>query len=316
MRWSVALLSMWLAGCGRVAFDPRDDARMSDDSAVDAAAIIDCPQGDFCLEPVPTTEDLFGVWARSAADVWAVGRNGTILRRTDGAWHVVPSGTTDQLHAVWAAPDSDLVVVGGQNARFMRLANETITSSTAGGPSLNSIWGFASDRFYVVGSASVVQRCDAVSCVDNSAGTTGVLFSVWGSGTGDVWIASLGNDLFHSTDSGPWQLEDPISTNDDWFSVWASNPTDVWAVGYFVERYDGAVWSVVDTSAFAFVFDVAHGIDGRVWFYGMDGVTVWNGTALEPVASPIAGTIVDIHGSDGVLWFVGAAGAIYVHQPL
>jgi hypothetical protein len=308
------VLSIVLAACGRVAFDPREDARIADATS-DAATVVDCPRGDFCLESVPTTEDLFGVWARSAADVWAVGRNGTILHRTDGTWRVVPSGASDVLLSVWAAPDSDAVIVVGQNARFIRLTNETVTLSTSGGPVFNGVWGFASDHFYVVNSSGTVLRCDATSCVDKSTGVTGVLFTVWGSGADDLWIGSLGNDLFHSTSGNTWVLEDPPSANDDWFAGWASSPTDVWAVGYTMERYDGTTWTTVDTSAFNYAFDAVHGLDGRMWFYGLDGVSSWNGSTLVPVASPITGDIQDMHGADGVLWFVGDLGTIYVHQP-
>jgi hypothetical protein len=47
-----------------------------------------------------TTNDLRGVWGRSATDVWAVGSGGAILHWDGGGWSPSASGTTQNLSGV------------------------------------------------------------------------------------------------------------------------------------------------------------------------------------------------------------------------
>jgi len=62
-----------------------------------------------------TTDILFGVWASSGADVWAVGgANGMILHYNGSSWSTVFSGTTSPnfLTGIWGSSSSDLWAVG------------------------------------------------------------------------------------------------------------------------------------------------------------------------------------------------------------
>jgi hypothetical protein len=65
-------------------------------------------------ESVGGPDDLNGVWASSASDVWAVGDSGTILRsHGDGAWSSYPSMSGSNLNAVWGSGPTDIYIVGG-----------------------------------------------------------------------------------------------------------------------------------------------------------------------------------------------------------
>ena len=57
---------------------------------------------------------LFGLWASSPADVWAVGDEGRVCRFDGSAWHEVDCPTDAHLRAVLRAPDGTLMVAGAQ----------------------------------------------------------------------------------------------------------------------------------------------------------------------------------------------------------
>ena len=46
-----------------------------------------------------TIEYLYGVWGSNGDDVFAVGRNGTILRYDGSSWAYMTSGTTEADHS-------------------------------------------------------------------------------------------------------------------------------------------------------------------------------------------------------------------------
>lgn len=63
-------------------------------------------------DPPPTTRTLQSVWGSSGSDVFAVGRNGTILHYNGTSWSPMKSSTTQWLHGVWGSSGSDVFAVG------------------------------------------------------------------------------------------------------------------------------------------------------------------------------------------------------------
>lgn len=57
---------------------------------------------------------LFGLWAASPDDVWAVGDEGRVCRFDGTAWHEVPCPSDAHLRAVVHCPDGTLMVAGAQ----------------------------------------------------------------------------------------------------------------------------------------------------------------------------------------------------------
>ena len=62
--------------------------------------------------PLPTGNDLLGVWGSSSGDVFAVGRGGTILHFNGSIWSSMSSGMTYDLCAVWGSSAQDVFTVG------------------------------------------------------------------------------------------------------------------------------------------------------------------------------------------------------------
>lgn len=116
-------------------------------------------------EPVPTTQDLWGVWGTSEADVWAVGGNGladgdaTLLHRTPSGWQAVPVPPLQRalvraFYKVWGTSASDVWVVG-QSGAVLHFDGITWTERLVGtGEDLISLWGVG-ERLVVVGGRTV-----------------------------------------------------------------------------------------------------------------------------------------------------------------
>ena len=51
--------------------------------------------------PLPTGEDLRGIWGSAASDVFAVGDRGVILRFDGAVWQVMPTPSNAHLFSVW-----------------------------------------------------------------------------------------------------------------------------------------------------------------------------------------------------------------------
>jgi len=68
--------------------------------------------GGWVMEDSPTGEDLYAVWGATGTDVFAVGTNGTVLRRQNAKWRELDSGVEEDLHGVWGTSTEHVVVVG------------------------------------------------------------------------------------------------------------------------------------------------------------------------------------------------------------
>jgi len=119
--------------------------------------------GPWMNEPSGTMANLYGVAARSATEVFAVGENGTILRRAAGMWKI--EGTelhlTSSLFAVTALGNGEVVAVGdgGVVARRQTAGVWALESTAAlGTASLRAVFGDKLDGLYAVGLGSTIAR--------------------------------------------------------------------------------------------------------------------------------------------------------------
>jgi len=61
-----------------------------------------------------TAGALYGLWGSSAADVLAVGDQGTILHYYGSSWSTHTKKTSSALYAVWGAAADDVYAVGAE----------------------------------------------------------------------------------------------------------------------------------------------------------------------------------------------------------
>jgi hypothetical protein len=169
--------------------------------------------------------NLFGVSAVSANDVWAVGRAGAnvlILRWNGTAWSVVPTSQAGQLYSVTAFSANDVWAVGSD-------AGQPLTMRWDG-----TIW----------------------SRVATPARSGAGLYSVHGSGPDDVWAVgaystfSVVHSLILHWDGTAWTMVEgaPLFTRLHGVSV--ISESDAWAVGSSSEypqrpvllHWNGTAW--------------------------------------------------------------------------
>jgi hypothetical protein len=268
-------------------------------SSGNVAAIAACPVGQWCLEtpPVPATTLLHDVWAISAADVLAVGDNGTILRRTNNDWTVMTSGTTRNLRGVWAASATDAWAVGvsGTILRFDGTAWSVVTGVTSA--DIDAVWGSGPNDVWLVGGGTV-QHWNGSAF--SSMGFGGTLLAISGTGPRDVWVTGENANLKHFTGTS-WTTVNPGAGTSTFFSVLALTATDVWAAdfnpGKEAMHMVGTRWTAQRTSGAVFQGMAAFSAND-VWGAGGNRVGNWNGSTW---------TVTQPFGSNASLWAVTTA---------
>src|SRR5689334_9701976 len=117
----------------------------------EVAMVTTCPTGQWCVESVPTTGRVAGVWAVTAEDVFAVGDTGTILRRNNDAWTAMTSGVTTNLRGVWASSSSDVWAVGGAGTIVHFDGSQWSAVSGGGTADLIGVWGSSATDVWMCG---------------------------------------------------------------------------------------------------------------------------------------------------------------------
>ena len=100
---------------------------------------------------------LLSVWGSSAADVWAVGKLGTIRRITPGddRWQKIESPTVETLNSVWGSGPRDVWAVGDAGTILhydgRRFERATAQLPLGKKPALRGVWGSGPDDVWIVG---------------------------------------------------------------------------------------------------------------------------------------------------------------------
>lgn len=272
---------------------------------------------------------LLSVNGTASDDVWVVGADardgsGPYVLHYDGAKFVrYHTGDEGDLWWVNIAPDGDVWMVGDEG-RIFRFdpASETFTAMQAPDASrLYGVFAFADDDVWAVGGeendgTSVVWHYDGstwAAPADLPAGLTDglVLFKVWGTAPGDLWIVGQGGAALRYQ-GGAWSRVESIPR--PLFTVHGNDTLTV-AVGGVI---DGLV---MENSGNASLEDktpelapqlngvyvnadgsaVASGYEGAIWQRSADGA--WSEVASVPT------TLNSYHAvyqdPDGGIWAVG-----------
>jgi hypothetical protein len=284
-------------------------------AAQEVEAIPACPTGQWCVEaaPVPSSTLLHDVWAVSRDDVFAVGDNGTILRRINNAWTAMPSATTRNLRGVWAASGTDAWAVGvnGTVVRWNGTAWSVLSGLTSS--NLDAVWGSGPDDVWMVGGGTVLRW--------NGTGFTtfgfgGVLLAVSGTGPSDVWVTGENTNLKHFTGSG-WTSVNPGAGTSTFFSVLALSTTDVWAAnfnpGKETVHMSGTRWTPQRTSSGIFQGMAAFSATD-LWAVGGSRVGHWSGSSWilgQPFGT--SASLWSVATAPGHAWIVGS-NALIAHR--
>ena len=101
--------------------------------------------------------DLISIWGHTSSDIFAVGRQGTIVHYNGSNWQSMNSGTTNDLWSIWGSSGSDVFVAGAKGTilhydgvSWMTMVSPTTTHFLLG------VWGSSDSDVFVVGYPSGV----------------------------------------------------------------------------------------------------------------------------------------------------------------
>ena len=198
---------------------------------------------------------LAAIWASAPGDVFAVGSQGTILRRSGGTWSKATSGTTASLRDVTGRSAADVYAVGANGvilhfdgASWTPVASGTtddLVSARIGADGALYVVATTCDRFLAATGnyppcASTIRRLQGGSWTVELPARPLRLNDVWARAPGS--LVAFGDRMLTQS-GGTWS--DPAPYAPGLAAVWAESQSEVFAVGDrgTILQYDGSAWS-------------------------------------------------------------------------
>lgn len=188
---------------------------------------------------------LRSVSGRTSRDIWATGRNGSVLHYDGKYWTLVYQGATDMLNKIYATGPADVWAVGEGGARVHYDGAQRSVTARPRRSALSALWAARPDDLFAAGeSGSVMRYRGSWEQVRYTASSSGSYGGIWGTSAKDFWAD--GAEIVHF-DGSRWTAEpspDYIFLN----GIWGADRTDVWAVGTryvgsgIISHYDGMKW--------------------------------------------------------------------------
>jgi hypothetical protein len=203
--------------------------------------------------PTPPFYPLLDIWGSSDRDIFVAGGAGIILHYDGSVWSQMPTGFTSL--CIWGTSSHD-VYAAGQGSVLHYDGSTWSSLSTDPSWVLRGIWASSNLDIYCVGNDwsgdGVVLHYDG-STWRLVLGSTGVMSSVWGSSSTDVFVGGEYEDYTRDSgsasaiwhfDGGSWS-QMAAGAN----AIWGSSSHDVFVVGgdsnnrgSLLLHYDGTEW--------------------------------------------------------------------------
>ena len=196
-----------------------------------------------------TNTPLSGVWARSPSEIYAVGSDGLVLRRSGtpetGTWTPVAIGvTSNSLNAISGYTRAgsnypDLYAVGANgtilHGDFVD-GRWSVDGTALTSAELTAVWVGADIVFVVGRGGRMGKKLSGAWTPENGPGGTPVsqdLFSVWGIGQGLTQVTYVGGaaGLILRRDSSGWKQEAMGLTDQSIVSLFGTSESDLYAFG-------------------------------------------------------------------------------------
>ncbi len=212
---------------------------------------------DFAFDQSDTriTDELMAVLGETTSHVFAVGRNGRILRMTgvDHRSDTPMNLPTTTLHAAWGTGPNVLYVAGSGGGVWQINQQGTFSTLTvnASDPPVRGLWGANTSRLVLVDEeANIVERIGTFSPV-RAGGAGEALYAVWGTGSSAENVFAVGSvddtrGLVVARKNGAAFAVLPLPPNTPpLYGVTGTSPTDVYASGEggVILHYDGTTWT-------------------------------------------------------------------------
>jgi len=184
-----------------------------------------------------------GIWGSASDDVFTVDATaGRIYHFNGAAWDTTPMGTAAfGLTNIWGSSASDVYAIGfnGTVVHYDGSNWSPVTGIAPGTVQLTGIWGSSASDIFIVGLGGTILHYNGTSWSDMDSGTLEDLWSVWGTGTGEVFAVggssgvapstSTTSSSTSSTSSTTTTIEGPDRANIT--IIASSSPTDTTNIG-------------------------------------------------------------------------------------
>ncbi|MBP7147539.1 MAG: alpha/beta fold hydrolase [Acidobacteria bacterium] len=263
-----------------------------------------------------TRDALTAVWGVDGSTVFAVGRNGTVLRFDGTGWSRWDIGSPAHLVGIWGTASTNLIVTGDQGLALRydgKVWNRMDSGTTA---NLDAVWGScASDVFAVGDSGGIVLHYDGTEWSRMASTTSVGLFGVWGAGPGDVFAVGMQGTILRY-DGQAWA---PMASGvtEHLTGIWGSSKTDVFAVGSAgtILHYDGRAWTPMSSGTQRHVFRVWGRHPADVFAVGAEGTILhFDGARWSSMPSPSEFDLYSVWGTAmGTVFATGREGTLLQH---
>lgn len=268
-----------------------------------------------------TIEHLHDVWGTGPANVYAVGKAGTILRYDGSSWTRQNASTIDDIWAVWGSGPNDVFVVGA-NGKVFRSDGTSWSAMTPVTPvTLTGVWGASPTDVWAVGYRGTILHYDGTGWSVATSPTIEDLNDVWGSAPGDVWAVGTQETILH-WDGTSWTVDrGPTIGGSTYTTVFGRSAASVLVAG------SGADLLARDTSASAWTV-LSHDASGNgpslagIWHASVDtvyaaaefdGLFSWNGSAWTAVPNTPRQSLAAVWGSSARDVFAVGEGGLVLH---
>lgn len=281
-----------------------------------------CQSGSICNDTKLTSNTLYGMFALSPTDIWAVGALGTTMHYDGTSWRVVPVPGTYSgyyLNAVWASGPNDVWAVGEVGLILRYNGSSWALSPNAAMYDLNGVWGWSPTNIMTCGSQAYCYRWNGSSWIDTSPSGSTKMYGVWGAAPNDIWVGGAGGTIFRHT--GAWTTQSAPGTTSDLRYVWGRASNQVFMVGgnETILTWNGNGWTRVRNSVTGVNLNAIYGDDSGMFAVGNNGTFLRSMTAPydtwmatnSGVSSSLFGITLD---SRGLGWVVGATGYLGHHD--
>jgi hypothetical protein len=136
-------------------------------------------QPAFKLIDIPTSSRLTGVWADPDGDVFAVGVEGPIVRRSGDDWDLMSSGVTENLTDVWGWSPTNVFAVGADGTIIRYDGNKWSPMESNTNVELTSVSGSSPSNIFAAGGEGIILRYDGETWAPMESNIPDALNGIW-----------------------------------------------------------------------------------------------------------------------------------------
>jgi cysteine-rich repeat protein len=254
---------------------------------------------------VPTIETLSALWGTSSDDVFAVGRNGTILHHDGLIWTAEASPTSVDLYAVSGTSATDVYAAGDELTllHFDGASWSVVRTGPIGGVDgvFRALFVDPSGDVVAGGTLGVFNNV-AVSPFRTSPNDARAL---WGTSATQLWAAGATGIQYYS--GNHWTATTATTAE---VALGGTTTANLYAVGAQSYHFDGVTWATGPFSDPGWSSVTASPGVGALAVGARGGLARWDGTAVEPIISRTTSDLDAVFATGHLVFMAGADGTI------